>query len=168
MAAAVAADRGVPTVFISGDDKITSEVAAKIAGIEVAEVKQALSPYMACSLIPARACELIYQGVCRGIQRRAQIAPYKIPGPVTLTLLDSANHCLPFTELCPAQTCANAMPHSHEAKPPPLLTATATTASSCHTHARSCFQCQPFGPGNALAVAHVAAATRHRRCPAGR
>ncbi|NLZ62495.1 MAG: M55 family metallopeptidase [Lentisphaerae bacterium] len=105
MAAAVAADCGVPTVFISGDDKVTSEVSAKIAGIEVVEVKQSLSPYMACSLIPARACELIYQGVCRGIQRRAQIAPYKIPGPVTLTLLDSEDHCLPFTELCPPQTC---------------------------------------------------------------
>ncbi len=105
MAAAVAADRGVPTVFISGDDKVTAEVAAKIPGLEVAPVKQALSPYLACSLIPTRACELIYQGVCRGIAKREQIAPYKIPGPVTLTLLDSSDHCLPFTELCPPYTC---------------------------------------------------------------
>jgi D-amino peptidase len=105
MAAALAGDHGVPTVFISGDDKVTAEVAAKIPGIEVAAVKQALSPYMACSLIPVRSCELIAEGVRRGLANRATIAPYRIPGPVSLTLLDSANHCEPFAEQCQKVTC---------------------------------------------------------------
>ncbi len=105
MAAALAGDFGVPTVFVSGDDKVTAEIAAKIPGIEVAVVKQALSPYMACSLIPSRACELIAEGVRRGIANRQNIAPYKIPGPVTLTLLDSPNHAPPLTEQCETVTC---------------------------------------------------------------
>ena len=46
--------------MLSGDDKINAEVSAKIPGIESVVVKQALSPYMACSVIPARACEMIY------------------------------------------------------------------------------------------------------------
>ncbi|MFA6928857.1 MAG: M55 family metallopeptidase [Lentisphaeria bacterium] len=105
MAAAIAGDKAVSTVFISGDDKITAEVAEKIPGIEKAVVKEALSPYMACSLIPARACELIYAGVRRGIALRKTIKPYRIPAPVTLTLLDSSNHCLPFNEQCPPCVC---------------------------------------------------------------
>ena len=102
MAAAIAGDLGIPAVFVSGDDKITAEFREKIPSIEAVEVKQALSPYMACSLIPARACSLIEQGVRNGLRRRKQIPPYRIPGPVQLTLLDSDNHVPPLKELMPA------------------------------------------------------------------
>ncbi|MDD3694467.1 MAG: M55 family metallopeptidase [Lentisphaeria bacterium] len=100
MAAAIAGDFNVPTVFISGDDKISAEVADKIPGIQSAVVKEALGAYMACSLIPSRACQLIYEGVKRGIALRKKIAPYKVAGPIDLALLDSPNHCLPFSVLC--------------------------------------------------------------------
>lgn len=92
MAAAIAGDYSVPTVFVSGDDKITAEIKSKIPEIETAEVKQALSVYQACSVIPSRACEMIYAGVKQGIARRAAIKPYCIPGPVKLNLLDSPTH----------------------------------------------------------------------------
>ena len=102
MAAAIAGDFGIPTVFVSGDDKITAELKEKIPAMEVLAVKQALSPYMACSMIPGRACELIHQGVRTALRRRTQIAPYVIPGPVTLTLLDSPGHVPPLKEIIPA------------------------------------------------------------------
>jgi D-aminopeptidase len=92
MAAAIAGDYSVPTVFVSGDDKITAEIKSKIPGSETAEVKRALSVYQACSVIPARACEMIYAGVKRGIARRSEIKPFHIPGPVRLNLLDSPGH----------------------------------------------------------------------------
>ena len=98
MAAAIAGDHGVPAVMLSGDDKINAEVSAKIPGIESVVVKQALSPYMACSVIPAKACEMIYEGVRRGIARRKEIAPFVVRGPVRLNLLDSPDHCPPLKE----------------------------------------------------------------------
>ena len=104
MAAAIAGDLGIPSVFVSGDDKITAEFKEKIPAIETAAVKQALSPYQACSLIPARACELIGQGVQAGLKKRKEIPPYKIPGPVQLTLLDSDKHVSPLKEIMPPVT----------------------------------------------------------------
>lgn len=96
MAAAIAGDFGVPAVMMSGDDKIAAEFMEKIPGIAVAEVKQALSPYMACSLIPATACKCIYDRVRDGLKRRNAIAPYRVQGPVRLVLLDSNDHCPPL------------------------------------------------------------------------
>lgn len=92
MAAAIAGDYSVPTVFVSGDDKITAEIKSKIPKIETAKVKQALSVYQACSVIPAHACGMIYAGVKNGIARRSEIKPYHIPGPVKLNLLDGPGH----------------------------------------------------------------------------
>lgn len=123
MAAAIAGDLRIPTVFISGDDKVCAEVSAKIPAIETAVVKQALSPYMACSVIPARAAEMIYAGVKKALGRMGSCAPYVVPGPVKLTLLDSPNHCPPLNEtgaavICPTITQAfdefeNNMPWTH-------------------------------------------------------
>lgn len=104
MAAAIAGDLGIPAVFVSGDDKITAEFREKIPGIEAVAVKQALAPFQACSLIPARACELIGAGVKAGLRRRSEIAPYRIAGPVELTLFDSEGHQPPLKEIMPAVT----------------------------------------------------------------
>jgi D-aminopeptidase len=98
MAAAIAGDLNVPTVMVSGDDKVTAELAEKIPGIAVAEVKQALSPYQACSLVPQAACELIYEKVKTALGNIPAVKPYRIPGPVSLVLRDSANHCPPLEE----------------------------------------------------------------------
>jgi D-amino peptidase len=104
MAAAIAGVFGVPTVMASGDDKITAELASKIPGLAVAEVKQALSPYMACSMVPAAACELIYAKVRDGLQRLSEIKPYQVPGPLKLQLLDSDDHCPPLKPIQEAVT----------------------------------------------------------------
>jgi D-amino peptidase len=95
MAAAIAGDMGIPTVFASGDDKVTTELSGKIDGLIAAVVKHAISPYQAKSLIPGKACELIYLGVLEGIRKRGEIQPYKIQGPVNLQLIESEGHLPP-------------------------------------------------------------------------
>lgn len=105
MAAALAGDFDVPTVFVSGDDKITAEIAEKIPEIEVAVVKQALAPHMACSVIPAKAHQMIYEGVKKGLAKRKEIPPYKLKGPLTLSLYDSPGHIPPFKQLNKAENC---------------------------------------------------------------
>lgn len=99
MAAAIAGDHGVPTVMISGDDKITAEVSAKIPEIAIAKVKDALSPYQACHMIPSAAQDLIYRQVKAGLANRKNIQPYKIPGPVKLALWDAEGHLPPMKKI---------------------------------------------------------------------
>ena len=93
-AAAIAGDLDIPCVFVSGDNLVTGEVKEKISGIETAAVKQSISPYMARSVMPAKACEMIHEGVRRGLDRIGEIKPYRIPGPVTVNMLRShgGNH----------------------------------------------------------------------------
>ena len=98
MAAAIAGDFGVPTVMVSGDDKVVAEIGEKIPGVERAAVKEALSTYQACSMIPLRARDEIAAAVRRGLDNRKNIKPYAIPGPVRLVLLDSETHAPPLEE----------------------------------------------------------------------
>lgn len=96
MAAALAGDKNIPTVMVSGDDKVGAELLAKMPDLEFAQVKRAVSPYLACSMIPSAACKLIYQKVRAGVEKRNEIKPYKINGPVSLVLFDSDNHAPPL------------------------------------------------------------------------
>jgi D-amino peptidase len=99
MAAAIAGDLNVPAILVTGDDKIVAEFQEKIPGINSVQVKKALSPYQACSLIPAKSCELIREAAKNAILNRKNIKPYKIQGPLRLNLLDSANHCPPLVHV---------------------------------------------------------------------
>lgn len=99
MAAAIAGDFGVPSVMMAGDDKICAEFREKIPDIEQVRTKKALSCYQACSLIPSKACKLIYEAARRGIARRHEIKPYVIPGPVRLRLWDNDTHVPPLSPL---------------------------------------------------------------------
>ena len=102
MAAALAGDFGVPSVLVTGDDKIIAEFKEKIPGINSVQVKKALSAYQACSLIPAKACELIREAAKNAILNRKEIKPYKVQGPLRLNLLDSANQAPPLERLSDA------------------------------------------------------------------
>jgi D-amino peptidase len=99
MAAALAGDRGVPTVFVSGDQYVTAELREKVPGISAVIVKKSLGAYQARSAMPARACRMISDGVRAGLLARESIRPYRIPGPVRLNLLDSPNHAPPLMPL---------------------------------------------------------------------
>lgn len=80
MCAALAGTMNVPFVFASGDQTITAEIQEKIPECEVAVVKHALSPYFARSVHPSVAQARIYAGARRGIARRKEIPPFRIPG----------------------------------------------------------------------------------------
>jgi len=99
MAAALAGHRGVPTIFVSGDDKVTVELCGKIPAIRHVQVKKALGAFQARSLIPARVHALIATGVKDALAHVGDIAPYRIPGPLRLNLIDSPNHAPPFKRL---------------------------------------------------------------------
>ncbi len=96
--AASAGDSQVPLVFASGDDKTVAEIREKIPAVEYAVTKEALSPYLACSIMPVKACEQIYEGVKKAIQSPAPPA-YKIRGPVTVAIIDSPGHIPPFAQI---------------------------------------------------------------------
>lgn len=86
MFAALAAEKGVPLVAVSGDDKIANEINEKIPGCETAIVKQGFAAQNACSFIPARACELIAEKVKSGLKKRDQIKLFKLKGPYRLNV----------------------------------------------------------------------------------
>ncbi len=97
MAAALAATRGVPTVFVSGDDKICAEVTGAIPGIHAAVVKWGIAGQNARSLMPRAAQRLIYDGVTQALKDRRNIQPYTLAGPfaVNISNRDPAERILP-------------------------------------------------------------------------
>jgi D-amino peptidase len=82
--AAIAGDFGVPVVFLSGDQVICDEAKRLLGPIETAAVKQAIG-FNEAEMIPlVKARALIEQGVQRGVQRRAELKPFRMSQPVKL------------------------------------------------------------------------------------
>jgi D-amino peptidase len=81
---AIAGHFDTPILLVSGDDVCIEETKALLPGIEPVTVKWAHSRLSARTLTPEASYELIGEGVKRAIARRAEIAPYRIPGPITL------------------------------------------------------------------------------------
>ena len=80
----IAGDCGGPVVFLSGDDAAVAELAALVAGLEGVAVKTSLSRLACASLPPEESRARIREGVQRGLERRAQIAPLRFPPPLRL------------------------------------------------------------------------------------
>ncbi len=91
--AAIAGEFGVPVVFLSGDQAIGEEARRPLGPIETAAVKQATGFFSATMMHPEEAQGLIRAGVKRGVERRAEWKPYKVPHPVKLeiTFKDTVN-----------------------------------------------------------------------------
>lgn len=83
---AIAGDFGVPVVFLSGDQTICQEARELIGPIETVAVKRAIGFYSAEMLPPEESQRLIREGVRRGVERRAEIRPYRISRPVKLEI----------------------------------------------------------------------------------
>jgi D-amino peptidase len=88
MFAALAGAMGIPMVAMSGDDKIAAEIHEKVPGCETAVVKEGLASQNCCTLMPKRACELIYEKTRAGLEKRSEIRPYRLQGPFALNLSD--------------------------------------------------------------------------------
>lgn len=82
--AAIAGDFGVPVVFVSGDQTIAQETRELLGPIETAVVKHAIGFNAAEMMPPEESQRLIREGVKRGVERRAEIKPYRISHPVKL------------------------------------------------------------------------------------
>jgi D-amino peptidase len=82
--AAIAGDFGVPVVFVSGDQTIAQESRELLGPIETAVVKRAIGFNAAEMMPPEESQRLIREGVKRGVERRAEIKPYRISHPVKL------------------------------------------------------------------------------------
>lgn len=80
--AALAGSYGVPTVFVSGDDKIIDEAKALIPDIYGADVKVGLGPQVALHLAPEDAQDLIRTVAAEAAENVDNVTPYEIPGPL--------------------------------------------------------------------------------------
>jgi D-amino peptidase len=94
--AAIAGEFGVPVVFLSGDQTICDEVESMLGPIETARVKQASGYFSASMIHPEAAQRMIRAGVKRGVERRAEIRPYRPTRPIEL---DIASHDVVRAEL---------------------------------------------------------------------
>jgi D-amino peptidase len=79
--AALAGSFGVPTVFLSGDDKAVAEARVLIPALHGAAVKQGRGIEMAIHLSPQRARELIRQTSAEATRHIADIPPFAIDAP---------------------------------------------------------------------------------------
>ena len=81
-----AAQHGVPTVMVSGDDKACAEAVALVPDIVTAPVKQAYALFGAKLLSKDSAHALIRQRAAAAVGKCKRIAPIKADGPVTMRL----------------------------------------------------------------------------------
>jgi D-amino peptidase len=84
--AAYAGAKGVPVIFVSGDDAATEEIKSRLGAIEIVETKKTLGFHSAETLTPAASCDKIYAGVKSAFSRLHEFKPYVMKTPVTLEI----------------------------------------------------------------------------------
>jgi D-amino peptidase len=84
--AAYAGAKGVPVIFVSGDNEATQEIKARLGAIETVETKKALSFHSAETLTPQESCSRISRGVKAALARLHDFKPYVIKTPVSLEI----------------------------------------------------------------------------------
>ncbi len=84
--AAYAGAKGVPVIFVSGDDAAVEEIKSRLGNIESVETKKSLGFHSAETLTPAASCDKIYAGVKTALNRLRDFKPYVIKTPVTLEI----------------------------------------------------------------------------------
>lgn len=93
MDAAYAGTRfGVPTIFVSGDDKVCAEAQAVLGGIETAETKIGYGRNAAISLTPRKSCDIIRAAVERAVRRADSIEPLVWNGPLEVKRVFKHEH----------------------------------------------------------------------------
>jgi D-amino peptidase len=84
--AGVAGDHDVPTIMVSGDDKLCKESREFIADVVTVQVKQGLDVQGAKLLSQPQALKLIRDGAAEAVAKCKSIKPYKVKAPVTMKL----------------------------------------------------------------------------------
>jgi D-amino peptidase len=84
--AALAGEFGVPVVFLSGDRAACEQARERLGAIETVAVKEGIGRSAARSMLPAQAARAIEEGVKRALERRKETRPFRVEGPVRLTV----------------------------------------------------------------------------------
>lgn len=84
--AGAAGDAGVPTIMVSGDDKVCREARALIPGIVAVEVKKGLDVEYGLLATKDEALRRIREGAAEAVRRCRRIRPLKVRHPVTMRL----------------------------------------------------------------------------------
>lgn len=82
--AGVASDFGIPTIMVSGDDKVCREAEDWIPGIVTCQVKESYSCQSCRLLSLAKAHALIEEKTVEAIRKIGSIEPMKVSRPVTI------------------------------------------------------------------------------------
>ncbi len=83
---AYAASMGVPTIFLSGDKAAAEEANDLVKNMETVVVKEGINKYMAISVHPEKARELIKNGVEIAFSRMKEIDVFKPAPPYELVI----------------------------------------------------------------------------------
>jgi D-amino peptidase len=84
--AALAGAFNTPVIFLSGDQAAAEDLRAVVPNAELAVVKEGFSNYVCQTLSAPAAQNLIHERARSGMQKLAEIKPYKIEGPVTIQI----------------------------------------------------------------------------------
>jgi D-amino peptidase len=99
--AAIAAERNVPVLLVTGDDKACQEAVSWIPGVLACQVKRGYCTQGAKLIAPATAREMIRQRTVEAVKRRKKAKLLKLDYPATLRvelierqMLPTADHCV--------------------------------------------------------------------------
>jgi len=84
--AGIAGDHGVPTIMVSGDDKVCKEALKFIKGVLTVQVKKGLDVEGGILLPKEQAHKLIHGNAAKAVTMCKKIKPYKVKSPVTMRL----------------------------------------------------------------------------------
>lgn len=84
--AAFAGDHNVPTIMVSGDDKVCKEARKLIKGVITAQVKKGLNVQGGILLPRKKATRLIRESTARAVKSCKKIKPFKVKHPVKMRL----------------------------------------------------------------------------------
>jgi D-amino peptidase len=109
--AALAGAFNTPVIFLSGDQAAAEDLHAVVPDAELAVVKEGFSNY-SCQTLSAQAAQNLIRGRAHsGVQKVAEIKPYRIEGPVTIQIeyttrnaLGPDAHLRPGAEIVDART----------------------------------------------------------------
>jgi len=84
--AGIAGDHDVPTIMVSGDDKVCKEARKFIKGVQTVQVKKGLDVEGGILLPKEQAHKLIRESAAKAVKICKKIKPYKVKSPVTMRL----------------------------------------------------------------------------------
>jgi D-amino peptidase len=93
---ALAGHFDTPVILLTGDRAAADEIKGIIPDVELAAVKESLGRYDCISLSARDSQNLIRAAAERAARKIEKIAPYRIPGPVTLQIEFTTRNSLPL------------------------------------------------------------------------